>query len=63
MTLDESGHPARDGVRSTDQPDLYFVGMQYDIRGTLFNISNEAPHAARLIATSLKKGESESKAG
>jgi cation diffusion facilitator CzcD-associated flavoprotein CzcO len=49
LTLDR-GQPARDGVRSTDQPDLYFVGMQYDIRGTLFNISNEAPLAAQQIA-------------
>jgi cation diffusion facilitator CzcD-associated flavoprotein CzcO len=50
LTLDEGGRPARDGVRSTDQPDLYFVGMQYDIRGTLFNIANEAPLAAQQIA-------------
>jgi cation diffusion facilitator CzcD-associated flavoprotein CzcO len=62
LTLDEGGRPARDGVRSTDQPDLYFVGMQYDIRGTLFNISNEAPLAARQIAASLKQGKSASKA-
>jgi indole-3-pyruvate monooxygenase len=57
LTLDEGGKPARDGVRSTDQPDLYFVGMQYDIRGTLFNIANEAPLAARLIAAGLKRRE------
>jgi cation diffusion facilitator CzcD-associated flavoprotein CzcO len=61
LTLDEGGRPARDGVRSTDQPDLYFVGMQYDIRGTLFNIANEAPLAARLIAASLKQGKSASR--
>jgi putative flavoprotein involved in K+ transport len=60
LTLDEGGRPARDGVRSTDQPDLYFVGMQYDTRGTLFNISNEAPLAAMLIAASLKQGKSAS---
>jgi putative flavoprotein involved in K+ transport len=55
VTLDQKGQPARDGVRSTDQPDLYFVGMQYDIRGTLFNIANEAPLAAKQFAASLKK--------
>jgi cation diffusion facilitator CzcD-associated flavoprotein CzcO len=53
LTLDAGGWPARDGVRSTDQPDLYFVGMQYDIRGTLFNIATEAPLAARQIAAKL----------
>jgi cation diffusion facilitator CzcD-associated flavoprotein CzcO len=63
VTLDEGGRPARDGVRSTDQPNLYFVGMQYDIRGTLFNIANEAPLAARLIAASLEQGKSKSRAG
>ena len=56
LTLDR-GQPARDGVRSTDQPDLYFVGMQYDIRGTLFNIANEAPLAAKQIAASVKQGK------
>ena len=60
LTLGEGGRPARDGVRSTDQPDLYFVGMQYDIRGTLFNIANEAPLAARQIATALKREKSAS---
>jgi putative flavoprotein involved in K+ transport len=60
LTLDEGGRPARDGVRSTDQPDLYFVGMQYDIRGTLFNIANEAPLAAKQIAASLKRDKSAS---
>jgi cation diffusion facilitator CzcD-associated flavoprotein CzcO len=57
LTLDDGGRPARDGVCSTDQPDLYFVGMQYDIRGTLFNIANEAPLAAMQIAASLKQGK------
>jgi cation diffusion facilitator CzcD-associated flavoprotein CzcO len=60
QTLDEGGQPARDGVRSTDQPGLYFVGMQYDIRGTLFNIATEAPLAARQIAASLKRDKSAS---
>jgi cation diffusion facilitator CzcD-associated flavoprotein CzcO len=57
LTLDEGGRPARDGIRSTDQPDLYFVGMQYDIRGTLFNIANEAPLAARQIAASFRQSK------
>src|SRR6185312_7584253 len=62
VTLDQKGQPARDGVRSTDQPDLYFVGMQYDIRGTLFNIANEAPLAAKQIAASLMQDKAAVKA-
>jgi cation diffusion facilitator CzcD-associated flavoprotein CzcO len=60
LTLDGGGWPARDGVRSTDQPNLYFVGMQYDIRGTLFNIANEAPLAARQITATLRQDKSAS---
>jgi indole-3-pyruvate monooxygenase len=62
LSLDDAGKPARDGVRSTDQPNLYFVGMQYDIRGTLFNIANEAPLAARQIAATLHAREAVSPA-
>jgi cation diffusion facilitator CzcD-associated flavoprotein CzcO len=39
----------RGGVASVDQPDLYFVGHTYDIRGGLFNISRDAKRAARQI--------------
>jgi cation diffusion facilitator CzcD-associated flavoprotein CzcO len=50
ITRDADGFPLRDGVRSTDHPDLYYVGMNYSILGTLYNISREAPAAAALIA-------------
>ena len=53
VTLDERGFPARDGVRSLDQPDLYFVGFRYTVAGTLNNIRRDAPVAAEQIATLL----------
>lgn len=56
ITRDASGFPSREGVRSTEQPNLYFVGMNYNILGTLFNISREAPQAAAAIAAQLAKG-------
>jgi hypothetical protein len=37
-------------VISADQPDLYFVGHNYDARGALMNIARDARFAARLIA-------------
>ncbi|HEX9069030.1 MAG TPA: NAD(P)/FAD-dependent oxidoreductase [Ktedonobacterales bacterium] len=55
ITRDAGGFPSHDGVRSTDQPNLYFVGMNYNIQGTLFNIAHEAPEAARLIKASLAR--------
>lgn len=57
IMLDAAGFPARDGVRSTDQPDLYYVGMNYNILGTLYNISREAPQAAALIAAKQRAGD------
>src|SRR5262249_9684312 len=54
IPLDGEGRPHVEGVRSVDAPDLYFVGMHYDIRGTLFNIAHEAPEAARLIAATIR---------
>lgn len=39
----------RDRVVSLDQPDLYFVGQTYDVRGALFNIAHDAQHVARLL--------------
>jgi cation diffusion facilitator CzcD-associated flavoprotein CzcO len=41
----------RDRVISTDQPDLYFVGHNYDTRGGLRNIAEDARLAARLLAS------------
>lgn len=53
VTLDERDFPARDGVRSLDQPDLFFVGLRYTVAGTLNNIRRDAPVAAQQIAASL----------
>ena len=53
ITFDERGFPKRDRVRSLDQPNLYFMGFNYGIAGTLNNIRMEAPVAAALIATAL----------
>jgi indole-3-pyruvate monooxygenase len=50
ITRDDKGRPATDGVRAVGATNLYFVGMHYDIRGTLFNIAQEAPIAAAAIA-------------
>lgn len=40
----------RDRVVSADQPDLFFVGHNYDATGGLHNINRDARLAARLIA-------------
>jgi cation diffusion facilitator CzcD-associated flavoprotein CzcO len=53
IQLDPTGRPRVDGLRSLDAPDLYFVGLNYDFRGTLYNIGREAPEAARHIADRL----------
>jgi NADPH-dependent 2,4-dienoyl-CoA reductase/sulfur reductase-like enzyme len=51
VRLDECGFAARRRrVISADQPDLYFVGHNYDMRGGLRNIAQDARLAARLIA-------------
>ena len=39
-----------DRVVSTDQPHLFFVGHNPDVRGGLFSIGRDARRAARLIA-------------
>ncbi|HEY7476471.1 MAG TPA: NAD(P)/FAD-dependent oxidoreductase [Vicinamibacterales bacterium] len=50
IRLDECGFAIRsDRVASPDQPDLYFVGHTYDLRGGLFNIGRDARRAARRI--------------
>jgi putative flavoprotein involved in K+ transport len=41
----------RDRVTSADQPDLFFVGHNYDMRGGLFNIARDAGRAARCVAS------------
>ena len=40
----------RNKVVSEDQPDLYYVGHNPDVRGGLFSISRDAKRAAKLIA-------------
>ena len=44
-------------VVSLDQPDLYFVGHNYDTTGGLFNIRRDSRLAARLIAAQVAPGE------
>ena len=52
--LDECGFGRRrNQVVSVDQPDLYFVGHNYDIRGALFNIGRDAPLAAARVSSTL----------
>ncbi len=51
IRLDQCGFAQRrDRVTSSDQPNLYFVGHNYGIRGSLFNISRDARLVARLVA-------------
>jgi indole-3-pyruvate monooxygenase len=54
IMLDDAGRPPMDGVRAAGVPHLYFVGMNYGLLGTLFNISREAPIVADLIAKEQK---------
>jgi indole-3-pyruvate monooxygenase len=55
MRLDDCGFALRrDRVVSVDQPGLYFVGHNYDIRGGLFNIGRDATLAARRITSSMR---------
>ena len=53
VPLDGEGFPRMDGLRAADAPDLYFIGMIYNIRGTLYNIAREAPIIAEQIAQRL----------
>ncbi|MEQ1857313.1 MAG: NAD(P)/FAD-dependent oxidoreductase [Longimicrobiales bacterium] len=56
VTRDERGFARRrDRVVSSEQPDLYFVGHHYDGTGGLYNISRDAPAAARLIAEGRRR--------
>ena len=52
VQTDPCGFGARhDRVISDDQPNLYFVGHNYDTRGGLRNIAEDARRAARLLAS------------
>jgi indole-3-pyruvate monooxygenase len=51
VRTDAKGFALRvDRVKSADQPDLYFVGHNYDSTGGLANIRRDAPLAAAAIA-------------
>ncbi len=41
-------------VVSADQPDLFFVGQNYDATGALFNIARDSRSVAKMIAAALK---------
>jgi NADPH-dependent 2,4-dienoyl-CoA reductase/sulfur reductase-like enzyme len=52
VRVDSCGFAARrQRVVSADQPDLYFVGHNYDTRGALRNIAQDARLVAQLIAS------------
>ena len=54
IRLDDCGFALRrNKVVSVDQPGLYFVGHNYDIRGGLFNIGRDGRLAARWIKTAM----------
>jgi hypothetical protein len=51
---DDCGFAARRSrVVSADQPNLYFVGHNYDVRGGLRNIALDARAAANALARQL----------
>ncbi len=55
IALDACGFGRRrDRVVSLDHSDLCFVGHNYDTRGGLYNISIDAPRAARVITRVLR---------
>jgi lysine/ornithine N-monooxygenase len=55
IRLDDCGFALRrERVVSVDQPDLYFVGHNYDIRGRLFNIGRDARLAAERITSARR---------
>ena len=50
IRTDSCGFALRtDRVTSADQPNLYFVGHNYDTRGALRNIAQDARLVAKLI--------------
>ena len=50
VQVDERGFALRkDRVRSADQPDLYFIGHNYDASGGLYNIARDAALIGKLL--------------
>ena len=55
VTTDERGFARRrDRVASAEQPDLFFVGHNYDSTGGLFNIRRDAELAAAAVARAVR---------
>ncbi len=55
IRTDRCGFGGRhDRVVSLDQPDLYFVGHNYDTRGALYNIARDARKAATRMSASAR---------
>jgi cation diffusion facilitator CzcD-associated flavoprotein CzcO len=56
VQTDEKGFGVRrDRVISTDQPNLFFVGHNYDATGGLTNIRHDAPLAAEAVKNALSR--------
>lgn len=56
VTTDEKGFASRrDRVTSADQPNLFFVGHNYDSTGALFNIRRDATLCAKAVQTALAR--------
>jgi cation diffusion facilitator CzcD-associated flavoprotein CzcO len=56
ITTDAKGFgKRRNRVISTDQPNLFFVGHNYDATGGLFNIRRDAPLAADGVTSALRR--------
>ena len=54
VQLDSCGFPLRtDEVTSADQPNLYFVGHNPDVRGGLYRIARDAALAAARVRSAL----------
>jgi cation diffusion facilitator CzcD-associated flavoprotein CzcO len=55
IRVDSCGFASRrDRIVSADQPDLYFVGHNYDIRGGLLNIARDARRVGREVTRALR---------
>jgi cation diffusion facilitator CzcD-associated flavoprotein CzcO len=64
IRLDDCGFALRrDRVVSVDQPGLYFVGHNYDIRGGLFNIARDGRLAAGWIKSAVPRDRSRTSTG
>jgi cation diffusion facilitator CzcD-associated flavoprotein CzcO len=62
--VDDCGFASRrDRVVSVDQPGLYFVGHNYDIRGGLFNIGRDGRLAAGWIRSAVRRDRSRTSTG